>query len=67
MKYRIFCTEKRYNIKGKDTYRVLYLAPKEEWIFGETWLSAIDKSFDTLEEAEAALKELKKNKKKNNK
>lgn len=61
MRYKINHTPATSSIDGKDHYRVLYLAPKKDSVMGyETWLDAIGKSFNTKEEAEQALRDIKK-------
>ena len=62
MEYAITKTPKRYNVTGKDTYRVLKKLKTPLKGFNETWeiVEEIDISFDTLEEAENALSKIKK-------
>ena len=60
MEYMISKTPKRYNVKGKDTYRVLKKLKTPLKGFNESWdkVEEIDISFDTLEEAENALSKI---------
>lgn len=61
-KYKIHHTPARYSVDGRDHWSILYLSGVV-MIFGkscEQWLRAIDKSFNTEEEAKQALKDLKK-------
>ena len=58
MTYKIHKTPARYNIYGKDTYRVLYKAKTPIKYCSESWELAIDKMFDTLEEAEKSLEQI---------
>lgn len=60
MLYKILKTPARYNIHKVDTYRVLYKAKAPVAFCSESWESAIDECFYSLEEAETALKEIKK-------
>lgn len=60
MTYKIAKTPARYNITGKDTYRVLYKAETPVKYCSESWEGAIDEAFYNLEDAEKALAEIKK-------
>jgi hypothetical protein len=60
MTYKISKTPARYNITGKDTYRVLYKAKTPVKYCSESWESATDNCFYSLEDAEACLEQIKK-------
>ena len=60
-RYKIHHTPARYSVDGKDHWSVLYLSGVRE-IFGkrcEQWDRAIDKSFETEDEAKENLRNLK--------
>lgn len=60
MTYKVHKTPARYNVTGKDTYRVLYKTKTPIKWCSESWESAIDEEFYNLEDAEKALAEIKK-------
>lgn len=60
MTYKISKTPARYNIHKVDTYRILYKAKTPVKFCSESWESAIDKFFYSLEDAEKALQGIKK-------
>lgn len=62
MVYMISKTPKRYNVEGKDTYRVLKKLKTPLKGFNESWdkVEEINTNFDTLEEAEKALNKIRK-------
>lgn len=57
-KYKIMCTDAKSSIDGKDHYSIMKRIPPIADFISESWERAINKTFDTEEEAENALKEL---------
>lgn len=52
------CTDAKSSIDGKDHYSIMKRIPPIADFISESWERAINKTFDTEEEAENALKEL---------
>lgn len=60
MTYKVYKTPARYSVTGKDRYSILIKAKTPVKYCSESWDRAIDQSFDSLEDVEKALAEIKK-------